>query len=98
METPMRRRISPYLMSKAEAENLVLSATPDAAAAAARLAMLPLAAWNALPVIRRALDLTRVGEIAAAQRSWVRHHTDWRAPGSSRRPREVSPTQWEQFR
>ena len=42
----MRQRISPYLMSKAEAERLVSSATPDAAAAAARLAMLPLAAWK----------------------------------------------------
>ena len=94
----MRPRISPYLMSKPEAEKLVLSASPDTAAAAARLAMLPLAAWNALPVIRRALDLTRLGEMAAAQRSWVRSHTDWRAQGSSRRPREVSPTQWEQFR
>jgi hypothetical protein len=94
----MRRRISPYLMSTAEAENLVSSATPDTAAAAARLAMLPLAAWKALPVVRRALDLTRVGEIAAAQRSWVRNHTDWGAPGSSRRPRQVQPTQWEQFR
>lgn len=94
----MRPPTSPYLMSKPEAEHLVLSATPDTAAAAARLAMLPLAAWNALPVIRRALDLTRLGEVAAAQRSWVRNHTDWRAPGSSRRPREVSPTQWEQFR
>ena len=94
----MRPPINPYLMSKPQAEHLVLSATPDAAAAAARLAMLPLAAWNALPVIRRALDLTRLGEVAAAQRSWVRNHTDWRAPGSNRRPRQVSPTQWEQFR
>ena len=94
----MRRRISPYLMSKEEAENLVSSATPDASAAAARLAMLPLAAWKALPVVRRALDLTRLAEIAAAQRSWVRNHTDWGAPGSSRRARQVSPTRWEQFR
>ena len=94
----MRRRISPYLMSKEEAENLVRSATPDAAAAAARLAMLPLAAWKALPVVRRALDLTRLAEIAAAQRSWVRSHTDWGAPGGSRRPGQVPPTRWEQFR
>jgi len=94
----MRQRIGPYLMSKSEAERLVAAATPDAAAAAARLAMLPLAAWKALPVVRRALDLTRLGEIASAQRSWVRNHADWGAPGSSRRPRQVPPTQWEQFR
>ena len=94
----MRRRNSPYLMSKAEAENLVSSATPDTAAAAARLAMLPMAAWKALPVVRRALDLTRLAEIAAAQRSWVRSHTDWGAPGSGRRPRQVPPAQWDQFR
>ena len=87
----MRRRVSPYLMPKSEAERLVSGATPDAAAAAARLAMLPLAAWKALPVVRRALDLTRLGEMAAVQRSWVRSHTDWGAPGSARRPREVPP-------
>ena len=51
----MRRRLTPYRMSRSEAEKLVSSATPDAAAAAARLAMLPQTAWKALPVVRRAL-------------------------------------------
>ena len=95
---PMRRRLTPYRMSRSEAEKLVSSATPDAAAAAARLAMLPQTAWKALPVVRRALDLTRLAEIAAAQRSWVRSHTDRGALGSSRRPRPVPQSRWEPSR
>ena len=94
----MRRRITPYRMTRSEAEKLVSSATPDAAAAAARLAMLPQTAWKALPVVRRALDLTRLAEIAAAQRSWVRSHTDRGAFGSSRRPRPVPQTRREPSR
>ena len=66
--------------------------------AAAHLGLAAAGGYRALPVVRRALDLTRLAEIAAAQRSWVRNHTDWGAPGSSRRARQVSPTRWEQFR